>query len=603
MYNERVKHMNSMPQNTPPSVFSFMMKSITPLKGWVICQGAVAILWAADLCLSPYLLKLMVNIITDNGRAEAIQLIKTPALCYVGLNLFVVILFRFYDWVYLNLKPALKRIVGLTLMNRMMEHSHTLYQNQFAGNLANKVNDVMGGVKSLHFMIWDRFVPYTLAFFTALYTVAQVNPHFSIALAIWISVFVGGVIFSMGKANQLADAEAESKSTLIGHIVDILGNMMNVRLFNGKFVESRKIKTVWQKYYSAEQNRQWFFTKIHAFQGISFVIFEGTCLWYLIQGFGAGTVTAGDFALILGINVSLANNFWHLSHDCREASEFYGSITQGLRVIYSPIEIQDTLGAKPLVVTKGEIAFQDVQFHYPGSSDIFQKKSVIIKSGQKVGLVGYSGSGKTTFVNLILRLFEVSSGRILIDKQNIKDITLESLRDAIAMISQEPSLFHRSLRENISYGRMDASDEAIIEAAKRAYAHEFIDALPGGYNVLVGERGLKLSGGQRQRISIARAILKNSPILILDEATSQLDSVTENHIQDSLLDLMRDKTTLVIAHRLSTLLHMDRILVFDQGKIVEDGTHKELVAKKGMYKTLWNAQVGGFLPDKDPSDE
>ncbi len=595
--------MNSKFQNTPPSVFAFTMKAVAPLKGWVICQGIVAILWAIDLCLSPYLLKLMVNIIMDNDRQAALQLIKTPAIFYVSLSLFVVILFRFYDWVYLNLKPALKRIVGLTLMNRMMEHSHTLYQNQFAGNLANKVSDVMGGVKSLHFMIWDKFIPYALAFLTALYTVAQVNLHFSVALAIWIAVFVGGVLLSMRKANALADTEAESKSTLIGHIVDILGNMMNVRLFNGKSIEAKKLKTVWQKYYSAEQTRQWFFTKIHAFQGVSFVIFEGACLWYLIQGFGAGTITAGDFALILGINVSLANNFWHLSHDCREASEFYGSITQGLRVIYSPIEIQDTSGATPLVVKKGEIVFQDVQFHYPGSSDIFQKKSVTIKPGQKVGLVGYSGSGKTTFVNLILRLFEVSSGRILIDKQNIKDVTLESLRDAIAMISQEPSLFHRTLRENIAYGRTDASDEAIIEAAKRAYAHGFIDALPEGYNIMVGERGIKLSGGQRQRISIARAILKNSPILILDEATSQLDSVTENHIQDSLLELMRDKTTLVIAHRLSTLLHMDRILVFDQGKIVEDGTHKELLSKKGMYKTLWNAQVGGFLPDRDPQDE
>ena len=211
--------------------------------------------------------------------------------------------------------------------------------------------------------------------------------------------------------------------------------------------------------------------------------------------------------------------------------------------------------------------------------------------------MGYSGGGKSTFVNLILRLYDVMKGSILIDGQDIRAVTQDSLRKHIAMIPQDPSLFHRSLMENIRYGRLDASDEDVIEAAKKAYAHEFISTLPQGYHSLVGERGVKLSGGQRQRIAIARAILKNAPIFILDEATSQLDSVTENLIQESLWELIQNKTTIVIAHRLSTLLHMDRILVFDKGMIIQDGTHHELLSKSGLYKQLWDAQVGGFFCD------
>ena len=290
---------------------------------------------------------------------------------------------------------------------------------------------------------------------------------------------------------------------------------------------------------------------------------------------------------------------WQLAREFSKFSKLQGRIRQDLADIMVTPEIQDVPGANELSLTQGTITFKDVQFQYKGTDPLFQNKSVNIAPGQKVGLVGYSGSGKSTFVNLILRLYDVTSGHIFIDDQNIGEVTQDSLHAAIGMIPQDPSLFHRTLMENIRYGRFDATEDEIIEAAKRAHAHEFISTLPQGYESLVGERGVKLSGGQRQRIAIARAILKNAPILILDEATSQLDSVTESFIQESLWKLMQGKTTIVIAHRLSTLLHMDRILVFDRGKIVEDGTHQKLLAKVGLYKTLWDAQVGGFLPDKE----
>ncbi len=302
----------------------------------------------------------------------------------------------------------------------------------------------------------------------------------------------------------------------------------------------------------------------------------------------------------MGLNISIVDFLWGLTQEFSQFSKLLGTVTQALRTTTMPHKMKDKPGALELVVNNGKIVFDKVQFYYKGAEPLFNNSSITILPGQKIGLVGFSGSGKSTFVNLILRLFDVTEGRILVDDQDIKNITQDSLRESISMIPQDPSLFHRTLMENIRYGKLEASDEEVIEAAQRAHAHEFISKLPLGYDSLVGERGVKLSGGQRQRIAISRAILKNAPILILDEATSQLDSVTEQYIQESLWNLMKEKTTIIIAHRLSTLLRMDRILVFDQGKIIQDGTHEELL-KGGLYKTLWETQVGGFLPEKKDS--
>lgn len=262
-------------------------------------------------------------------------------------------------------------------------------------------------------------------------------------------------------------------------------------------------------------------------------------------------------------------------------------------------DIVDAPNAQPLRVTHNKIEFENVSFSYNINNPLFKNINLVIESGKKVRFVGFSGSGKTTCVNLILRFFDVTSGRILIDNQNIAHVTQNSLHQSIAMIPQDTSLFHRSLIENIRYGRLDATDAEVIDAAKRAHCHEFINQLPDGYYSLVGERGIKLSGGQRQRIAIARAILKQAPILLLDEATSALDSVTEKCIQEGLHTLMQGSTTIVIAHRLSTLAEMDRILIFDKGEIIEDGNHTELLKANGHYAKMWKMQAGGFLPDQE----
>jgi ATP-binding cassette subfamily B protein len=313
------------------------------------------------------------------------------------------------------------------------------------------------------------------------------------------------------------------------------------------------------------QKRDWYFLKINAFQGGSFVAYQAICLWWLINGLQNHEISSGDFVLVVTVNISLVQILWNFSHYIHDLAEVIGNVNQGLSIALAPIQIKDRDHAKPLHVKKGEVIFESVKFHYKNAGPLFDNLSISIPPNQKVGLVGYSGSGKSTFVNLILRLYEINQGNIMIDDNNIAEVTLESLRQAIAVIPQDPALFHRSIKENIGYSKPDSSEEEIISAAKKAQAHQFIMQLPEGYNSLVGERGVKLSGGQRQRIAIARAFLKDPPLLILDEATSQLDSITEDLIQASLIELMNGKTTLIVAHRLSTLLHMDRIIVFDHG--------------------------------------
>ena len=396
----------------------------------------------------------------------------------------------------------------------------------------------------------------------------------------------------------LSDTHAVSENIISGQLVDSIANASNIRIFASKVYEilrfDKALLTTKQKF----QTKEIFLLKLLWLQGILIATMLGFMLYFLNQLYNDRLVSVGDFALIIGLSMEVAHISWYTMSVVDEYNQIVGKCKQSLSYLLIHQEITDKKDAKDLLITDGNISFSNVLFYYKDTPPLFQNKSITIKAGEKVGLVGYSGSGKSTFANLILRLYDVSHGAILIDDQDIRDITQNSLRKAISMIPQDPSLFHRSLMENISYGCENKTEEQIIAAAKAAHAHEFISKLPQGYLSLVGERGLKLSGGQRQRIAIARAFIKNAPILILDEATSQLDSITENLIQDSLLKLMENKTTLVIAHRLSTLLHMDRILVFDQGKIMEDGTHAELLKLAGLYKTLWDAQVGGFLPAK-----
>ena len=560
----------------------------------MIGQFFVAVVWAVDFSLRPYLVKVIINKVSTTNQSEAFSVLGLLIFFYILVSLFTACTERFYDFIWLKLNSELKKHVGLKLMEHITAQSYNFYQNSFAGSLSNKIKDLMSGVPDLSRILIDKMFSHVLALIISIYTILCVKPVFAMTLTLWIIIYLASSLKLSLTSRKLFREAAKVRSSVIGYLVDVLGNMVSVWLFNTKTWEKRKLSSVLQKYVDADQARDWFFLKIYSVQSLSFIIYQIACLFWLILGFKEGWVTPGDFALVLTLNISIVNCLSNLSKDINICAELVGNITEGLDTIYAPLEIQDQPNAKELVVTQGNIIFDKVDFNHHDNVLLFKNKSIEIKAKQKIGLVGYSGSGKSTFINLLLRLFDVSSGSILIDGQDIRTVTLDSLRKAISLIPQDPSLFHRSLMENIRYGNVLATDEEVIEASKKAYAHEFIMALPEGYNSLVGERGIKLSGGQRQRIAIARAILKNAPILILDEATSSLDSITEGYIQRSLSELMKNKTTFVIAHRLSTLLYMDRILVFDSGRIIEDGSHHELLHHSKLYKTLWDKQVAQF---------
>ncbi len=578
------------------AVLAFIRMVIKPFKTYIASMIVIAFTWALILNVQAYIVKLILNA-AMSGQIN----IYNDLLYFMGLYLFAdfiyLSIFRWYDWIIIQFRPNIKKHIVLILMNKMMDHSHSFYQRQFAGDLTTRISDIAISVPDILRIVIDRLLACLLMLVFVLYNISRIHMKFTIALGLWVILFLGISIVLVFRNQNLAYDVADARAKVIGSIVDILTNMASIRFFARKSFEMGYLSRHLADSVAKDQRRDWFFLKLHAFQACSFWLFQAVCFWWLLNGLVSKTMSPGDFVLILTLNLHIIENFWNIAKDMRDFWEKIGNIIQGLAIIESPIDIEDEPNAHDLIVTRGEIVFDNVQFQYHNAESLFEHKSVIIKPGQKVGLVGYSGSGKSTFVNLILRLFDVTQGKILIDGQDITQVTQDSLHEAITMIPQDPSLFHRSLVENISYGKKNATNKEIIAAAKRAYAHEFIVALAQGYDTQAGERGIRLSGGQRQRISIARAILKNSPILILDEATSQLDSVTENQIQDSLWDLMQGKTTLVIAHRLSTLLQMDRILVFDKGSIVEDGSHEELLAKDGLYKKLWEAQIGGFLLD------
>jgi ATP-binding cassette subfamily B protein len=584
---------------TTSQVLSYVTNKTKPFPASIFVMVWIAIVWSISISLMPYLLKSIVDRLIASPQANVFIALGVPIILYLGMHFLLHNSFRLYDYfVAIKMIPRMRKNIANDALDMLIDKTHTYYQNNFSGSLTNKINDLANSVPDILQITIDRFFSHTLALIIAIITLWQVNILFSSFMLIQTVLFIVGALIFSKRLTRLADNWSEHGSIITGKITDVLSNILSVRLFTAKNYEKRSLNKTFQGAVTAEEKLQWSYFWMWLCYGLSAFAVHAFSFYFLCKGRQEGWVTIGDFVLVLGINNAVFDFLWQVAKEFSQFSKLYGKITQALRSILDKPEIVDKIDAKSLIVSKGQITFESVKFHYKGTEPLFQNKSITIEAGQKVGLVGYSGGGKSTFVNLILRLYEVTDGHIYIDGQNIRDVTQDSLRSNIAMIPQDPSLFHRTLRENIHYGRIEATDEEVIGAAKKAHAHEFISQLHDGYESLVGERGVKLSGGQRQRIAIARAILKNAPILILDEATSQLDSVTESNIQESLWELMQDKTTIVIAHRLSTLLHMDRIIVFDQGKIIEDGTHTELLRSNGLYKTLWEAQVGGFLPDK-----
>lgn len=584
----------SLPNRLSPLIGHFLK----PYRGVVVffvLLGALAGFWGP---FNSILVKTFINALAASHG------IATSLYWIAGLLVLNFIVFDNITWRtlhYLNYKyeAKIKNEVIAELFEYVLGASYQFFQENLSGRLADQITTFADNLETILHRISLDFIRGTSLLLLSFITAYLVNVLFFYIFFVWFIAFASFSIWMSRRLVALSDKHAGAEAELSGQLVDALSNQANVRIFSQNTYEVRRMGRFFKRSETAFQKKEWFIILLTTIQGAMIAVMMGCSAFTLIHLYGKNLISIGDFALILGLSMELGHMMWYTMFQVDQFNQALGKCKQSVNALIKTHDIQNHPDAKPLLVTEGRIEFAKVKFHYNQGYALFKNKSVIIEAGQKVGLVGYSGSGKSTFVNLILRFYELAGGQIRIDGQDLQQVTQESLRQAIAMIPQDPSLFHRSLMDNIRYGKIDASDEEVIAAAEKAHAHEFISQIPERYEALVGERGVKLSGGQRQRIAIARAILKNAPILILDEATSQLDSITEAEIQDSLWELMQDKTALVIAHRLSTLLHMDRILVFDKGHIVQDGSHAELVQQKGLYKTLWDAQVGGFLPDGD----
>ncbi|MDW9178604.1 ABC transporter ATP-binding protein [Legionella pneumophila] len=586
-----------MTNRLPNHLGFFIWHFLKPYKGIVILFIVLALLAGFWGPFNSLLIKSFINTLATKTSADMSSLYTIAGLLVLNFIIFDNVTWRTLGYLNYKYQASIKNQIIRQTLEYVLGASTQFFQDNLSGRIADQISTLAENIEIILHRVSVDFLRGASLLVVSFITAYLVNPLFFCILFFWFIAFATFSIWMSARLVQLSDSYASAESQLSGQLVDSLSNQSNIRIFSRKGYEVECMNTFFSQVQQAFKTKEWFIVWLCAAQGGMIALMMGFASFTLIHLYGKGMVSIGDFALILGISMELGHMMWYTMYQVDQFNQALGKARQSLNALIVPHDVQDKRNATELVVTQGKIEFSKVKFHYHGNYSLFQNKSVTIESGQKVGLVGYSGSGKSTFVNLILRLYEVVDGQILIDDQNLSDVTQESLRQAISMIPQDPSLFHRSLMDNIRYGRTEARDEEVISASKKAHAHEFISLLPEGYESLVGERGVKLSGGQRQRIAIARAILKNAPILMLDEATSQLDSITESHIQESLWELMQGKTTLVVAHRLSTLLHMDRILVFDKGHIVEDGTHMELLSCGGLYKTLWDAQVGGFLPE------
>jgi ATP-binding cassette, subfamily B, bacterial len=588
--------MQALPKTLPKFFWHFYKKNPIAFTVFLLAPMVLVL----ETTTIPYGLKIIVDTISQHGfNRQDVFTALTPALWLIGLSwVSMVIVIRLQNWWQAYVIPGFQADIRLSVLDYVSQHSYQFFADHFSGNLANKVADLARSIESVR-MIFSWNIVATMAISTAaLIMLFHISTLFAGILAIWICLHLT-ITFSMAAyINQHSEQNAEDISALNGTIVDVLTNIIPVKLFASQRHELHYVRE--KQNIEAASNKKLILAmnRFRFCMDIPVTIMLACMIYALVTYWKHDYISTGDFVFIFNVTFTVIFQMWNLAHAFTELFQEIGVATQGLKLIGSTHDIVDNPNASALIVKQGQIEFDKVSFKYDKTTQVFQNKSVTISPGEKIGLVGFSGSGKSTFVNLILRFYNLDNGKILIDGQDIATVTQSSLRANIAMIPQDTSLFHRTIKENIHYGRIDATEQDVLAASKLAHCHDFISQLPNGYDTLVGERGVKLSGGQRQRISIARAILKDAPILILDEATAALDSYTEAQIQASLNTLMQNRTTIVIAHRLSTLAKMDRILVFDNGKIIEDGDHEALLQAKGHYAKLWDMQVRGFLPEQ-----
>ena len=579
----------------PDTPFRFIWHFVARYRWWYL---AILLFEAANATcgiMLPYALGKIIKGVT--GAQAHSTTLHAPLLLFVAFCIGEVVCGRIAGGIQIRLGPRQRQNVTRAIYHYMQHHSYRYFSNNFAGALAHRISETSMGVTQTLWSVITEFWPVVIVFFVSIVLLAQAHAQLAWFVSIWAALFVGISYFLARRCQPYAFKASSARSETTGKIVDSVTNLTSARLFARLGFERKLLEDSLAHEMKAIRLSNNYNERVRWFQFAAAAVLKIGVLYYALTLWDQGQIGVGEFVMAISLSLLIINEARNLSRRFLEFFEYIGNVANGVHAIIRPHELVDQPTAIAPVIKQGRIEFRDLDFGYTPDKKVFDRLSVSIPAGQRVGLVGFSGSGKSTFVSLILRLYDVQGGQVLIDGMDIRGMTQDALHAQLSLIPQDPSLFHRTLLDNIRYGRLDASDEEVIDAAKKACAHEFIQQIKEQYQSMVGERGIKLSGGQRQRIAIARVILKDAPILILDEATSSLDSITEKAIQDTLDDVMQNKTVIVIAHRLSTIAHLDRILVFDNGRIIEDGTHAELLARRGGYYRLWSNPAGGFLPD------
>lgn len=581
-----------MNDKIPSKPLAFFWLVIRPHRFWFWLAIFLVILSAGISAFSSIFFKLIV----DAVEANDISKVMFYGLLYPVIVFVIQVIYRLSGVAAMQSTVRASKNATDILIKYLVRHTHTYFSNRFAGSVTNKIRNVSGALENIiPDLLWSQLnslVSFTVTFVMIWFVDIQISLLF---LALLASLALVNKFLSKEKA-ELAKVNAEAGTVLQGGIADMVANISTVRQYVQQPVELTRLRNLTSKKQESSL-ANWLFTEKMLFYNVVTVfVFAFLMFWLLTTRWSEGLISTGNFVLVLALVSQISGAMIFIGRAFNSIARAVGELREGLDDLLLPYGINDIDNAKSLSVSEGKIEWRKVDFKYEDKT-VFNDFDLTIEANQKIGLVGASGAGKSTFVSLLLRQQDLSDGGIYIDGQNISEVTQDSLRENIAVVPQEPVLFHRTIRENIAYGNPKATLAEIQQVAKLAKADEFIDELEFGYDTVVGERGIKLSGGQKQRIAIARAMLKNSPILILDEATSALDSESEQYIKEALQELMKGKTVIAIAHRLSTLREMDRIIVLDAGKICEDGNHESLKNTGGVYSRLWKHQAGGFLAE------
>lgn len=575
------------------AILSFFWQHIKPYKWLYFVMLLAPIIGSFYPLAYNYAIKLFLDTMSSPNPLTY-QAILLPIGLFVGNQLILESVWRISNIAEWNSEPYVRRSILLKSYDYVQHHSYLFFQDNFTGTLSSKLKGLLDGYDKFWAEMHHGLLSRVMKSAVGLCALFIVNFYLGLFVLIWAAIYVPVMYKLSSRLNELSFQETESRHDLIGQVSDKITNIISLFAFASRKRELKTLDDQISHDFIPKQIKTYKFNfKFQIIGAILYLIMFGFILFYMIHLRMIGAVTIGDFAFVFGISLVVAEDIWQATISLQDFSRAMGDLKSALSILNVPQQNLDQENAGDLVIKSPTIEFKNVSFGYDGKNAVFKNLNILVSPGEKVGLVGHSGAGKSSLVNLLLRYFKNEKGEILISGQDINDVTQDSLREYIAVIPQDTLLFHRTLMENIRYGKPTATDEEVIEASKRAHLHDFIMQLPEQYHSYVGERGIKLSGGQRQRIAIARAILKDAPILVLDEATSSLDSHTEKLIQESLNFLIEDKrkTVIAIAHRLSTLKHMDRIIVLDKGAIIEEGTHNKLIHdERSLYKKLWELQ-------------